>query len=105
MTTIQGVGRVLALVGMALGMVATPADAARLSNISTRLQVLNGAEGMIAGFVINGSGAKTVVITAKGPSLSAFGINNALPDPMLLCGRRDPGAPDRFGVFAECVEQ
>src|SRR5688572_1983772 len=57
------------------------AHSASLVNISTRLQVLTGSDVAIAGFVIDGASNKTVVVTAKGPSLTAFGINNPLPDP------------------------
>jgi hypothetical protein len=40
---------------------------------------------MIAGFIIGGAGAGNgrVVVRALGPSLSAFGISNPLPDPTL----------------------
>jgi hypothetical protein len=40
---------------------------------------------MIAGFIIGGSGGGNAraVVRALGPSLSAFGIANALPDPPL----------------------
>jgi glucose/arabinose dehydrogenase len=54
----------------------------RLANVSTRGPVLNGDAVMIAGFVIDG-GAKTVAITGKGPSLSRFGVANALANPTL----------------------
>src|SRR5258706_4113589 len=42
---------------------------------------------MIGGFVIEGSGNKTVAIVATGPSLTAFGIANALANPMLTLVR------------------
>jgi hypothetical protein len=54
-----------------------------LVNISTRGRVLTGNDVMIGGFVITGSVPQTVVITATGPSLSAFGITQPLPDPTL----------------------
>jgi hypothetical protein len=38
---------------------------------------------MIAGFVINGTSAKKVVVRGMGPSLAAFGITNFLADPVL----------------------
>ena len=53
----------------------------RLSNISTRMQVLTGQDVMIAGFVIGGTSNKTVAIVVTGPSLSAFGITNPLTNP------------------------
>jgi YVTN family beta-propeller protein len=55
----------------------------RMSNISTRMQVLTGNDRMIAGFIIGGSAPKTVVINVAGPSLAPFGITNALADPTL----------------------
>jgi DNA-binding beta-propeller fold protein YncE len=59
------------------------ADPPRLGNISTRMQVLTGNDVMIGGFVIGGSGNKTVAIVATGPSLVPFGITNALANPTL----------------------
>jgi dienelactone hydrolase len=53
------------------------------AGISTRGQVLTGNDVMIAGFVVQGSGPQTVVVRARGPSLGAFGIANALANPML----------------------
>jgi YVTN family beta-propeller protein len=58
-------------------------DPPRLGNIATRGQVLTGNDVMIGGFVIGGSVNKTVVVRARGPSLAAFGITNALANPLL----------------------
>jgi hypothetical protein len=52
-------------------------------NISTRLRAQTGNTVGIGGFIINGNTPKTVAIRGLGPSLSAFGINDALPDPTL----------------------
>jgi sugar lactone lactonase YvrE len=54
-------------------------------NISTRGLVQSGNNVLIAGFTIGGNGpvGTSVVVRAIGPSLSAFGINNPLPDPVL----------------------
>lgn len=57
--------------------------AARLVNISARAQVGTGANILIAGFVIDGPTARTVLIRASGPALSAFGVGGALSDPKL----------------------
>jgi hypothetical protein len=54
-----------------------------LANISTRLQVGTGARVMIAGFVVQGSAPKRVLIRAAGPSLTQFGVPNALANPRL----------------------
>jgi len=60
-------------------------------NISTRGHVGTDNDRMIGGFVIQGS-PMTVVITAKGPSLAQYGIQNPLPDPTLTLVRISDGA-------------
>lgn len=62
---------------------ANPASAARLVNVSTRATVGNDGASLIAGFVITGNARRTLLIRAIGPSLTAFGVPNALPDPKL----------------------
>ena len=56
-----------------------------LLNLSTRGFVQGGNDVLIAGFVVGGSGpvGTKILIRALGPSLSAFGIPNPLPDPVL----------------------
>jgi hypothetical protein len=54
-----------------------------LANISTRAFVQTGGNVMIGGFIITGTGAKKVIIRAIGPSLSNFGITDALQNPTL----------------------
>ena len=54
-----------------------------LLNISTRGRVLIGAEVMIGGFIIHGNAPRTVVVRARGPSLSAQGVPGVLPNPVL----------------------
>ena len=56
---------------------------ARLANISTRLQVGTGDDVLIGGFIMRGPPSKRVLVRALGPSLGAFGISNALADPVL----------------------
>ncbi|MFN2624095.1 MAG: choice-of-anchor Q domain-containing protein [Chthoniobacterales bacterium] len=58
------------------------ASSARLANIATRGLVQPDDKLMIAGFIIQ-NGPVRVVVTALGPSLLAFGVNNALPDTTL----------------------
>jgi type VI protein secretion system component Hcp len=53
-----------------------------LSNISTRGLVQTGANVMIAGVIIQ-SNAENVLVRALGPTLSNFGVTNALADPTL----------------------
>jgi hypothetical protein len=52
-------------------------------NLSSRLQVLNGDNLGIAGFIITGSSSKHIVVRALGPSLAQFGIANPLANPTL----------------------
>jgi hypothetical protein len=56
---------------------------ARLANISTRVDVGTGQDVAIAGFIINGDSPKNVIVRALGPTLTGFGIAEALNDPML----------------------
>jgi len=63
-----------------------------LINVSTRGQVSTGGDVMIGGFVIQGEGSQTVVVTAKGPSLGDFGVANFLANPTLTLVRASDGA-------------
>jgi hypothetical protein len=60
----------------------TPANTT-LVNISTRLLVQTGPKVGIGGFIITGSDAKKVLIRGMGPTLTSFGVPNALQDPVL----------------------
>jgi hypothetical protein len=60
----------------------SPAASAKVVNIATRGLIQPGDKLMIAGFIIQNGSAKAVV-SALGPSLIPFGINNALPDTTL----------------------
>jgi photosystem II stability/assembly factor-like uncharacterized protein len=53
-----------------------------LLNVSTRLQVGTGDNILIGGFILTGSGNKTVLLRAIGPSLSAF-LPGAMANPTL----------------------
>lgn len=55
----------------------------RLANISTRGFVQTGDDVMIGGIIVAGIGPTNAVVRALGPSLTAFGIQSALPDPVL----------------------
>jgi hypothetical protein len=61
----------------------TAAAAGTLGNISTRSFVQTGNNVMIGGFIIEGSGPKTVIVRAIGPELTQFGVPNPLADPTL----------------------
>jgi hypothetical protein len=75
-----------------------------LANISTRLQVGTGARVMIAGFVVQGSAPKRVLIRAVGPSMTQFGVPDVLADPRLelhdntnVIGRNDDWETTQMG--------
>ena len=80
----------------------------RLANLSTRGQVLTGNDVMIAGFVIGGSASKTVVVRARGPSLVAAGVANALSNPTLRLVRSSDqatlAANDNWGGAANAAQ-
>jgi glucose/arabinose dehydrogenase len=59
----------------------------QLVNVSARTQVNTGENILIAGFVIGGSTARTVLIRAAGPVLGAFGVSGVLADPKLTLFR------------------
>ena len=62
----------------------SPAVPAKLANISTRAFVSTGDNIVIAGFVLGGqNGNDRIVARGIGPSLTAVGVTNALPDPTL----------------------
>jgi len=54
-----------------------------LGNISTRSFVQTGDNVMIGGFIVQGTGAKKVIIRAIGPELTPFGVPDALANPRL----------------------
>ena len=60
-----------------------PAAPANAGNIATRGFVETGDNVMIGGFFIGGSQNRTVLVRAIGPSLTAVGVSNAVPDPTL----------------------
>jgi len=69
-----------------VNVIATPFPG-RLINLSCRAQVENGANELITGFVIGGSGtsgSEPVLIRASGPSLTQFNVTGVLPDPELV---------------------
>lgn len=55
-----------------------------LSNISSRSKVVRDqGNSMIAGFIVEGSGKKTILIRGVGPALKRFGLDNAASDVLL----------------------
>lgn len=63
------------------GATATPA--AQPLNLSTRLRVQGGDYVGIGGLIITGSAPKQVLLRGIGPSLTGFGVQDALADPVM----------------------
>lgn len=55
----------------------------RLVNVSARSEAGSGDEVLVAGFVLEGTGPKTLLIRGLGPTLGALGVSGALGDPTL----------------------
>lgn len=81
----QGIGSVTVLMGEVRG--------GRLANLSTRGAVGTGANIMVAGFVIEGSTPKDLVIRAVGPKLAEYGVAGELPDPQIALFRSGEEVP------------
>ena len=58
-------------------------SAVRVINLSARNRVGTGANILIAGFSVSGTGTQRVLIRAVGPTLSALGVPAVLADPQL----------------------
>ena len=78
---VRGVGNTIGT-GVVDAYDLSPASPAKLANVATRGLIQPGDKLMIAGFIVQ-NGPVRAVIRAIGPSLSAFGISNALPDTTL----------------------
>lgn len=63
--------------------IATSTLKARSLNVSTRLQVLDGENVLIGGFIVGGSSTKKVIVRAIGPSLEAYSVSGTLSDPVV----------------------
>jgi hypothetical protein len=63
---------------------AGPGLTPRLTNLSARTVAGTGADALIAGFVVNGTLPKRLLLRAAGPTLAAFGVGNSLADPRLV---------------------
>lgn len=62
---------------------AGPGISPRLTNLSARTVAGTGANALIAGFVIDGTLPKRLLLRAVGPALGAFGVGGTLVDPVL----------------------
>jgi uncharacterized delta-60 repeat protein len=58
-------------------------NAASFQNLSARAHVFTGERILIAGFIIEGSENKTILLRGIGPSLASFGVPAPLADPTL----------------------
>lgn len=56
---------------------------ARLSNVSVRSTAGSGAQTLIVGFNVGGSGSKSILLRGIGPTLAIFGVSGAVADPQL----------------------
>jgi hypothetical protein len=62
---------------------ADTAPTSKLVNVSVRGQTGIGADVLILGLVIQGSGQRTLLIRGGGPALAAFGVQGTVTDPRL----------------------
>jgi hypothetical protein len=87
-TSIDG-GRTVQVYGPTAGTVlvegydAGSGDSQRFTNLSARNKVGTGANILIAGFTLTGSGTRNLLIRAVGSKLSDFGVSGVLTDPKL----------------------
>ena len=71
---------------------------ARLVNIATRVAVGGSAGTPIPGFVLSGTGTRTILLRAVGPGLAPFGVGGVLTDPRfdLVTGTTTLAANDNW---------
>ena len=67
---------------LVISVASSPGGSSRLVNFSARAISGPGDQTLIVGFVIAGNG-KNLLVRGIGPTLSSFGVTNALADPML----------------------
>jgi hypothetical protein len=61
----------------------TNTGASRLINVSVRAKSRSGANALIVGFVIGGSGTKPLLLRGIGPALGKFGLTSTLANPVM----------------------
>ncbi len=66
---------------------------ARLINVSARNRVGTGDNVLICGFVVGGTGSRSLLVRAVGPTLAAFGVPGTLADPRIEVYRAGTAAP------------
>ncbi len=85
----------------------SPVSSSKLANLSSRGRVETGDDVLISGLIVGEVASSTIVVRALGPSLSAAGVADPLPDPTLTVydangfaiaandnWAEDPDAPD-----------
>jgi hypothetical protein len=70
------------------GSVAGSKDHA-LVNISTLARLSSPTDAVVSGFAISGATPRAVLVRAVGPTLAAFGVNDAIPNPVLSVYKGD----------------
>jgi len=85
------------------GLKATVARTDRLVNVSSRAIAGTGEKTVIAGFILEGTVPRTVLLRAVGPSLKALGLPTALDNPTLRLFRNGEliASNDDWGIGAE----
>jgi hypothetical protein len=71
------------LVGDFSGLRALVPPTVKMVNMSSRAQGGTGADTLISGFVLDGSGQRTVLIRGIGPTLGQFGVPGAMVNPRI----------------------
>jgi hypothetical protein len=77
----------------------------RLVNLSVRTFAGTGADTLIVGFTVGGSGGKTLLARGVGPTLGAFGVTGVLADPVLtaFAGQTAIGTNDNWSSAANAA--
>lgn len=70
-------------IAVARYLTAAAGESPQSLNIATRMRVETGSNVLIAGFIVTGNATKNVAVRGIGPSLTQFGIADALADPTL----------------------
>jgi poly(3-hydroxybutyrate) depolymerase len=83
MTATNSVGSMSRLLTLRVGATPVSWGQERLANLATRGLVGAGENNLIAGFVVQGTAAKRVLLRAVGPGLAKFGVPGTLVDPRL----------------------
>ena len=76
-----------------------PGPAGRLINLSVRTTAGAGADMLIVGFVVSGTGGRSLLVRGVGPTLTNFGVGGTLPDPRitLFTGSTEMATNDDWG--------